>query len=176
MPIWKYSARAIQWVPTWQGLDGSQKSLHPCAFGKSSLSIRKANSGELLFLCHPAVIYSACWRSVLSKCLDSTISHIFGSISYWTWLVWYCVFYSSLVFYFESLSEWNDAYENKFCIWQDFQRYLKKNCWLGFDQYCFRYFPKFTSIMKLSLKFVDFRKYFLEALVGRTGSEAAISS
>ena len=29
--IWEYSARAIQWVPTWQGLDGFQKTLHSCA-------------------------------------------------------------------------------------------------------------------------------------------------
>ena len=27
--IWEYSARAIQWIPTWQGLDDFQKSLHP---------------------------------------------------------------------------------------------------------------------------------------------------
>ena len=29
--IWEFSARAIQWVPTRQGLDGFQKSLRPCA-------------------------------------------------------------------------------------------------------------------------------------------------
>ena len=28
--IWKYSARAIQWIPTWQGLDVFQKSLRLC--------------------------------------------------------------------------------------------------------------------------------------------------
>ena len=28
--IWEYSVRAIQWIPIWQGLDGFQKSLHPC--------------------------------------------------------------------------------------------------------------------------------------------------
>ena len=26
--IWEYSARAIQWITAWQGLDGFQKSLH----------------------------------------------------------------------------------------------------------------------------------------------------
>ena len=39
--IWEYSARAFQWIPTWQGLDGFQKSLHPCALNESSLSIRR---------------------------------------------------------------------------------------------------------------------------------------
>ena len=39
--IWEYSSRAIQWIPTWQGLDGFQKSLHPCASAESSLSIRR---------------------------------------------------------------------------------------------------------------------------------------
>ena len=37
--IWEVSVRAIQWIPTWQGLDGFQKSLHHCALVKSSLSI-----------------------------------------------------------------------------------------------------------------------------------------
>ena len=35
--IWECSARAIQWIPTWWGLDGFQKSLHPCAVDESSL-------------------------------------------------------------------------------------------------------------------------------------------
>ena len=42
--IWEYSARANQWIPTWQGLDGYQKSLHPCAFDKNSLSISKVKA------------------------------------------------------------------------------------------------------------------------------------
>ena len=37
--IWEYSARAIQWISTWQGLDGFQKSLRPCALDESSISI-----------------------------------------------------------------------------------------------------------------------------------------
>ena len=37
------SARAIQWVPTWQGLDGFQKSLRPCTLDESSLSIGRVN-------------------------------------------------------------------------------------------------------------------------------------
>ena len=32
--IGESSARAFQWIPTWQGLDDFQKSLHPCAFGQ----------------------------------------------------------------------------------------------------------------------------------------------
>ena len=39
--IWEHSTRAIQWVPTWPGLDGFQKSLRPSALEKSSLSIRR---------------------------------------------------------------------------------------------------------------------------------------
>ena len=41
--IWEYSARAMQWIPTLQGLDSFQKSLHPCALDKSSLSIERVN-------------------------------------------------------------------------------------------------------------------------------------
>ena len=37
--IWKYSARAFQWIPTWQGSDGFRKSLRSCVLDKSSLSI-----------------------------------------------------------------------------------------------------------------------------------------
>ena len=37
--IWEYLARAFKWIPTWQGLDGFQKSLRSCASDESSLSI-----------------------------------------------------------------------------------------------------------------------------------------
>ena len=37
--IWEFSARAFQWIPTWQGLGGFQKSLPPCAVDESNLSI-----------------------------------------------------------------------------------------------------------------------------------------
>ena len=37
--IWEYSTRAFQWIPTWQGLDGFQKYLGPCALDECSLSI-----------------------------------------------------------------------------------------------------------------------------------------
>ena len=39
--IWEYSARAIQWIPTWQGLDGFQKSLRPCALDKVGLALER---------------------------------------------------------------------------------------------------------------------------------------
>ena len=42
--IWKYSVRAFQWIPTWQGLDGFQKSLRPCPLEESSLSIGRVNA------------------------------------------------------------------------------------------------------------------------------------
>ena len=37
--IWEYSARAIQWIPTWPGLDGFHNFLCSWALDKSSLSI-----------------------------------------------------------------------------------------------------------------------------------------
>ena len=39
--IWEYSARAIQWIPTWQGLGVFHKSLHPCILDDSSLNIER---------------------------------------------------------------------------------------------------------------------------------------
>ena len=33
--IWEYSTRAILWIPTWQGLDGFQRSLRHCALDES---------------------------------------------------------------------------------------------------------------------------------------------
>ena len=41
--IWAYSARVFQWIPTWQGLDGFQKSLRLCALNENSLSIERVN-------------------------------------------------------------------------------------------------------------------------------------
>ena len=45
--IWECFVRAIQWIPTWQGLDSFQNSLHPCSLDKSSLSIRRVNYTDL---------------------------------------------------------------------------------------------------------------------------------
>ena len=53
--IWESSVRAIHWIPTWQGLDGFQRSLRPCALDRSSLSIGRVNPsmpGDLLDKCH----------------------------------------------------------------------------------------------------------------------------
>ena len=53
--IWKYSVRAFQWVPTWQGLDGFQRFLRSCALGECSLSIGRVNVGfqiAMIFFIH----------------------------------------------------------------------------------------------------------------------------
>ena len=47
--IWEYSGRAIQWIPTWQGLDLFQIFLHTCAWDKSSFSIGRVKSHLLMF-------------------------------------------------------------------------------------------------------------------------------
>ena len=39
--IWENSVRAIYWIPTWQGLDGFQRSSRPCALDESNLSIER---------------------------------------------------------------------------------------------------------------------------------------
>ena len=44
--IWEYSSRAIPWIPTWQGLDGFQRLLRPCALDESSLSIGRVKRGS----------------------------------------------------------------------------------------------------------------------------------
>ena len=46
--IWESSARAILWIPTWQGLDGFQKSLRSCALDERSLSIGRVKEIQLL--------------------------------------------------------------------------------------------------------------------------------
>ena len=43
--IWEYSVRAIQWIPTWQGLDVFQKSLHFSALDEGSLSMECVKGG-----------------------------------------------------------------------------------------------------------------------------------
>ena len=47
--IWEYWVRAIQWIPTWPGLDGFRKSLDPCSLGLSSLSTGRVK----IFWCIP---------------------------------------------------------------------------------------------------------------------------
>ena len=41
---WQYLARALQWIPTWQGLDGFQKSLRRCNFDENGLSIERSKT------------------------------------------------------------------------------------------------------------------------------------
>ena len=48
--IWEYSARAIQWIPTWQGLEDFQNLLHPCALDESSLSIGRVKCSSVWLL------------------------------------------------------------------------------------------------------------------------------
>ena len=48
----EYSVRAIQWTPTWQGLDDSQKALSPCALDKSSFSIDRVKIVYYPFFVH----------------------------------------------------------------------------------------------------------------------------
>ena len=45
--IWEYLARTFQWIQTWKGLNGFQKSVCPCALVKSSLSIERVNERRL---------------------------------------------------------------------------------------------------------------------------------
>ena len=45
--IWEYSARAFQWIPIWQGLDGFQKYLHYCALAKVALSLEGLTNSDL---------------------------------------------------------------------------------------------------------------------------------
>ena len=47
--IYEYSERAIQWIPTWQGLEVFQKYLRPCALDRSSLSIGRVRQWERVF-------------------------------------------------------------------------------------------------------------------------------
>ena len=58
--IWEYSARAIRCTPTWIGLDGFQKSSHPCALGESSLRIGRVN-GPYSQLFRKALLVDQLW-------------------------------------------------------------------------------------------------------------------
>ena len=50
--IWEYSSKAIQWIPTWQGLEDFQKCACPCAVDESSLSIGRVT---LIFMWYDRV-------------------------------------------------------------------------------------------------------------------------
>ena len=60
--IWEYSARAFQWIPTWQGLDNYQKSLRPCTLDEISLGIGRVKlvgfiGKTMQFRCEVAISY-----------------------------------------------------------------------------------------------------------------------
>ena len=52
--IWEYLVRAIQWIPTWQGLDGFQKYLCPCSSDESILSIGRVKASRNIS-CKPCI-------------------------------------------------------------------------------------------------------------------------
>ena len=85
--IWEYTARAFQSMPTWQGLDGFQKSLHPCVLDVSSLSIGRVTSS----LRHAEVsMFGRAWCGDLWKWQKILISWWF-SFCYINglWELWY---------------------------------------------------------------------------------------
>ena len=49
--IWEFSGRAILWIPTWQGYDGFQQSLHPCALDESGRRIGRVKSISVPWVC-----------------------------------------------------------------------------------------------------------------------------
>ena len=55
--IWKYAERAIQWIPTRQGLGGLQKALHPCT--KVASALEGLNHGPIYN--HSNVPYYISW-------------------------------------------------------------------------------------------------------------------
>ena len=73
VPIWEYSTRAIQWIPTWQGLNGFPKILRPCALVENSPSIGRVNlelelggwlgNGLCVFQLGIDWVWPAAWRS-----------------------------------------------------------------------------------------------------------------
>ena len=65
--IWEHPVKVIQWIPTWQGLDGYQKMLHPCALDESSLRIGNVERiGEfqpfsfMTFISNRIMIFDSC--------------------------------------------------------------------------------------------------------------------
>ena len=66
--IWEYTAGAFQWIAIWQGLDGFQKSLHPCALDESSHSIGRVKGESFIVLYHCFAMIVSFWKSY-HKCL-----------------------------------------------------------------------------------------------------------
>ena len=57
--IWKYSARALQWIPTWQGLNVFQKYLRHCTLDENSpISIGRVKAYYVYALYNLSVRYN----------------------------------------------------------------------------------------------------------------------
>ena len=82
--IWEYSVRDIQWILTWQGLDGFQKALRSCALDESSHSIERVKTGfwDHLYCFHKLYILPGLtfpwtpWLFVEDLQRDDDYSHI----------------------------------------------------------------------------------------------------
>ena len=73
--IWEYSARAIKWIPTWQGLDGFQKTLRPCPLGESSPSTVRV-TGKCCFFSSDYMISHLCIQQSSIKLINVLINLI----------------------------------------------------------------------------------------------------
>ena len=76
--IWECSVKAIQWIPTWQGLDGFQKSLHPLHWKGYDLYCTITTS----LLSHPSGM--SCLRLLLTA---ATCCHVTSELSDRQWPV-----------------------------------------------------------------------------------------
>ena len=77
--IWEYSVRAIQWIPMWQGSNGFQTFLRPCALDESSLSIGRVN--QFISSMHKEM-FKDVWRGIVKSNRDSNVlSHISQDIT-----------------------------------------------------------------------------------------------
>ena len=73
--IWECSARAFQWTPTWQGLDGFQKSFCHCTLGEISLSIGRGSRVKARFTFH--LLWHICTRNNWVK---NVFLHLFHDV------------------------------------------------------------------------------------------------
>ena len=99
--IWEFSAIAIQWIPTWQGLNGFQKCLHPCALGKRILSIGRVKFGlsKISESICPVMMYvfthlSWCPIGVVTDQGEEPPPHLYHTVWGSVCLVMMCVFTS----------------------------------------------------------------------------------
>ena len=73
--IWQCSVWAFQWIPTWQGLDGFQKCLHPCPLDESSLSIGRVMCPTWMHTSHTFASISIHFRTYLKDLVETV--HLF---------------------------------------------------------------------------------------------------